>query len=427
MQFLKQSTAAILKLGPFVDSTDGVTAETGLTIAQADIQISKNGAAFAQTSEASPTTTHDADGWYPIPLTATDTGTLGTLTVQVTMAGALPVWIHCLVVTANVYDTLCSTDMLQADLTQIGGVAQSATDLKDFADTGYDPSTHKAQSDLIYIHGTALTETDGQLAGAFKKFFDVGTPTGTVNSIPDAVAGAAGGLFIAGTNAETTITTALNANLIGDITGGITGNITGSMSGSVGSVTGAVGSVTGAVGSVSAGVSLANGAITSEKFDQTTAYPANLAIVNYNLDHLCKTATAGADMTSEVVDNSILSRILANGDTSAFVPSTDGLQLIRDALLTAAEVLATPANKLATDESGQVKLSPDGLDSIPTTAPTGVASTFREMIVQIWRRLFKKSTMTASELKTYADNGTDVLTTQSVSDDGTTQTQGASS
>ena len=60
------------------------------------------------------------------------------------------------------------------------------------------------------------------------------------------------------------------------------------------------------------------------------------ALSDINLDHLCKTATGGADMTTEVVDNSILSRVLANGDTSAFVPSTDGLQPIRvdvDAIL----------------------------------------------------------------------------------------------
>jgi hypothetical protein len=49
-----------------------------------------------------------------------------------------------------------------------------------------------------------------------------------------------------------------------------------------------------------------------------------------NLDHLLKVVTAAADMTTEVADNTIVSRMLANGDTSAFVPSTDGLQLIRD-------------------------------------------------------------------------------------------------
>lgn len=96
------------------------------------------------------------------------------------------------------------------------------------------------KANLAQILGTALTETAGQLAAAFKKWFDVAAPVGTVNSIPNATAGAAGGLFIAGSNAATT------AN--------ITGNVTGNLSGSVGSVTGAVGSVTGAVGSVTGNV-----------------------------------------------------------------------------------------------------------------------------------------------------------------------------
>jgi hypothetical protein len=52
---------------------------------------------------------------------------------------------------------------------------------------------------------------------------------------------------------------------------------------------------------------------------------ANDALVANNLDHLALTATAAADMTTEVADNTILSRILGNGDTSTFVPSTDGL------------------------------------------------------------------------------------------------------
>ena len=48
-EFLKQSTAVILKLGPFIDDTDFKTVEPSLTISQVDIQISKAGAAFAQT------------------------------------------------------------------------------------------------------------------------------------------------------------------------------------------------------------------------------------------------------------------------------------------------------------------------------------------------------------------------------------------
>ncbi len=67
--------------------------------------------------------------------------------------------------------------------------------------------------------------------------------------LPSATAGAAGGLFIAGTNAATTITTALTTTFTGNLTGSV-----GSVTGAVGSVTGAVGSVTGAVGSVTGNV-----------------------------------------------------------------------------------------------------------------------------------------------------------------------------
>jgi hypothetical protein len=131
MNIVKQSTAVILKLGPFVDSTDGVTAETGLTIAQGDIQISKAGAAFAQTSEGSPTTTHDADGWYPIPLTTGDTDTLGAIVVQVTMSGALPVFWRGMVVPAATYDSLVAgTDKLPVDAVEISGDSTAADNLE---------------------------------------------------------------------------------------------------------------------------------------------------------------------------------------------------------------------------------------------------------------------------------------------------------
>jgi hypothetical protein len=84
---------------------------------------------------------------------------------------------------------------------------------------------------------------------------------------------------------------------------------------------------------------------------------------------------------------------------------------------------------LILDDTGTsgVVIAATGLDLIPTTAPSGVATTFRQMVVQLWRRFFKKATMTSTQLKTYADDGTTVVTTQTVSDDGTTQTQGAAS
>lgn len=72
------------------------------------------------------------------------------------------------------------------------------------------------KASLVQLLGSAITGTASQLAAAFTKFFNVSTPTGTVNSLPDAVPGASGGLFIAGTNASCTIT----GNLL--VQGGIT-------------------------------------------------------------------------------------------------------------------------------------------------------------------------------------------------------------
>lgn len=72
-------------------------------------------------------------------------------------------------------------------------------------------------------------------------------------------------------------------------------------------------------------------------------------------------------------------------------------------------------------------LAATGLDAITATDPAGLATTFPQMVVQTWRRFFHKVTATSTQVKTYDDAGTGVLTTQTVSDDGTTETQGKAS
>jgi hypothetical protein len=130
--FLRQSTAVTIKLGKFVDSTDGNTEETALTINQADVRLSKNGGNIAQKNEASACT-HDEGGDYDCSLDTTDTNTLGRLRVECHVSGALYVVHDYQVVTANWWDSMFSTDTLQADLTEIGGVAQRALDLAEIA------------------------------------------------------------------------------------------------------------------------------------------------------------------------------------------------------------------------------------------------------------------------------------------------------
>lgn len=125
--YLKQATAVTVAMGPFVDDTDGKTAETALTIAQADVRLSKNGAAFAQKSDAAACT-HLENGHYACSLNGTDTGTLGHLRVAIAESGALPVWRDFLVLPANVYDSLLGSDRLQVHAAEISdGLITAAT------------------------------------------------------------------------------------------------------------------------------------------------------------------------------------------------------------------------------------------------------------------------------------------------------------
>jgi hypothetical protein len=195
MRFLKQSTSVDVPIGPFVDSTDGFTEESGLTLTQPDIRLKKNGGAWAQKA-AAQTLTHEENGWYEVTLDATDTDTLGQLMLAVDESGALPVWHEFMVMPANVWDSLFGADLLQVDATQllgtaiatptvagvlevdvthIGGDAQSATDLKDFADAGYDPVTNKVQGVVLTDTVTTYTGNTVQTGDAFAR---LGAPAG---------------------------------------------------------------------------------------------------------------------------------------------------------------------------------------------------------------------------------------------------------
>ena len=121
-QWIKQSTAATIKLGPFLDDTDGKTPETGLTISQADIRLSKNGGAFAQSNNAAGAT-HNENGYYDVPLNTTDANTLGTLRVAVSKSGALPVWQDYMVVPANVWDSMFGASTLNVNVSTMSSAA----------------------------------------------------------------------------------------------------------------------------------------------------------------------------------------------------------------------------------------------------------------------------------------------------------------
>lgn len=170
---------------------------------------------------------------------------------------------------------------------------------------------------------------------------------------------------------------------------------------------------------------LADGALTANKIADNAITAAKIAPNAIDADSLA--ADAGTEIRTglalESTVNAVGSSVSAVGTlVSAIKAKTDGLNF------TGADVKATLDGETVTvgDKTGY-KLAADGLDTISTTAPTGVASNFREMVVAVWRLFFKKVTETADDRKTYGDDGTTVLTTQTLQDNGTTQTQGPAS
>ena len=75
------------------------------------------------------------------------------------------------------------------------------------------------KASLFGAMGTALTETAGLIAAAIVKFFNKATPTGTINSLPDAVPGASGGLPTTnGTKVSQTVDLTASQEIAADIT-----------------------------------------------------------------------------------------------------------------------------------------------------------------------------------------------------------------
>jgi hypothetical protein len=227
-RWLKQSTSVDVPIGPFLDATDGVTAETGLTITQPDVRLKKNGGAWAQKA-AAQTLSHEENGYYEVTLDATDTNTLGLLRLAVAESGAVPIWEDFIVLPANVYDSLVGgSDALQVHVNEITNDLITAAAI---ADNAIDAGAIASNAITSAKIATGAITTATFAAGAI-----------------NAAAIAADAITDAKVASDVTI-----ASVTGAV-GSVTGNVGGNVAGSVGSVTGAVGSVTGAVGSVTGNV-----------------------------------------------------------------------------------------------------------------------------------------------------------------------------
>ena len=226
-EFIKQSTARTILVGPILD-TDGAPYTTD-DLVYTDFKITKAGS--ETTLNASATVTHSHQGQFRLALQTADTDTLGGCVVSLNKADLAMAPKTLMVIGSAIFTTdVESTGLRTVNTTSIAGSGTGPTRLNQMLNTDwatfYDDTNKRIRAGVSGFIDTTLTETSaGYIAAAVKKFFDKATPTGTINSLPDAVAGAAGGLFIAGTNAATSVTTALTANIIGDVTGSLSGSV----------------------------------------------------------------------------------------------------------------------------------------------------------------------------------------------------------
>lgn len=186
MNLLRHSTSQVIQLGPFLDSTDFVTAETALTITQADMQLSKNGGVFAQKNTTGDAV-HDLDGWYSTTLDTTDTDTVGNLILKVNVAGTLPVYYEYCVLPTATYDALTSdglynfdpsTDTVLADMVSISGDSLAADNLEAMYDgTGYvnanGPATASALATVDSNVDSILVDTGTTLPSQIASLNDI--------------------------------------------------------------------------------------------------------------------------------------------------------------------------------------------------------------------------------------------------------------
>lgn len=139
---LKQSTASQeITLGVFVDETDGFTPENGLTIANTDIKLWKNGTTVLA-NKNSGGGTFISGGTYYATLDATDTDTLGPMIIYCQPTGARPIRLECVVYPANVFDSLfLGTDKLQADTVELDSSTAAAARAKNLYNNAIAAST----------------------------------------------------------------------------------------------------------------------------------------------------------------------------------------------------------------------------------------------------------------------------------------------
>lgn len=176
---LRQSTARTIVIGPLLDRTDGVTAETGLggnggnLETSTNLALSKNGGSFAARNSTSDPT-HLTGGYYTVPLDTTDTNTLGPLVIKVDDGTTyLPHRIVFYVMLAQQYDSLypdsgATPDSLQVDSREVGGQTASASGTVTFPNATLASTTNITAGTITTTTNTTNAPSAGDFTSTMK-------------------------------------------------------------------------------------------------------------------------------------------------------------------------------------------------------------------------------------------------------------------
>jgi len=257
MPFLPQGVEQTILLGPFVNATDGKTAEPGLA-GSMTVYLFKSPASVSVARHSTTAIAHDRLGYYAVTLDTDDLDFTGPLVVLASPSGALPVRQMYDVVNQQFYFAMFPGGPLQADLVQWDGDADPVTNGADllgsataianmlalFTNTGFNASASTigtvtdltnapaANGDMTKIAGSTTAASnlkklvDGTgLAMPTSSLGSVGSVSNTVNAnltnvngtaalmtaFVNLMRGAIVGTVVAGTNTATVISTGLAA------------------------------------------------------------------------------------------------------------------------------------------------------------------------------------------------------------------------
>jgi hypothetical protein len=411
----RQSTARTIMVGPVLDAS-GVAVTDGVV---GDFKVSKNGGAPGALN-GSATLTHRHTGFYSLALTASDLDTVGGAQITIDDSTNCCPMANITVVEEAVYDAL---------------FAASAG--------GYQVPIWAAANSTVNLSGTTVSAVSGAV-GSVTGGVTVTTnndKTGyTASTVSDktgySLADAPPSASTIASQVRTELTTELariDAAVTTRLAAGdyaappsastVASQVRTELTTELARIDAAITTRLASAGYTApdnagiTSISSAVGALNNLSAAQVNA-EVDAAIETYHLDHLFATTYDPASKPG-AADALLNELVESDGGVSRFTQNA-----LEQAPGGAGGGSATIENQEAilAALNGSVVLAADGLDLVDMTVPTGGATNFAEAMAEVWRDDHRKKTTNGSLIVRYADDGTTVLTEQTVTFNRNTRT-----